>query len=249
MRRHHSPFSVVKVALSLSLGIWVCGAPLVAEALKLPRRGLPGRREPAGSRDTLVCVAPKAKPLIALVPEQNRQITVSDYPTFFFYVPETIAKTAEFALADENYDVIYSTTLKLTGKPGVISVSLPKGTKLPPLQVGKVYIWDFALKCNPGKPNGDLYVRGLISRVPFADELRKQLNQSDATKHPEIYAGAGMWPETLASLSTLRRSDPRNPTLQKNWADLLESVNMADYSKEPLIDCCQPTAQQPRLSR
>jgi hypothetical protein len=43
----------------------------------------------------------------ALVPENKIGRTVSDYPTFFFYLPQPNAELAEFILEDENGNLIY----------------------------------------------------------------------------------------------------------------------------------------------
>src|SRR4028118_2228835 len=46
--------------------------------------------------------------LTALVPKNKIGRTVSDYPTFFFYLPQTEAELAEFILEDESGNQIYN---------------------------------------------------------------------------------------------------------------------------------------------
>lgn len=241
--------AAIKASLALGISLLVCGMPLITLALKLPKRGIPGRREPAGSRDELVCVSPNVKPMVALVPEQNRQLTVSDYPTFFYYVPPTIAKSAEFELLDENYEVVYKTILPIQGAPGVVGVSLPPNQKVPALKVGKSYAWYFALKCDPKNTNKELYVKGWITRIPLSSEVNQKIQKATPAERPAIYANAGIWPESLTALANLRRNDPKNKSLQNDWMQLLQSVNLADYSKEPLTTCCQFPAPAVRSSR
>jgi hypothetical protein len=77
--------------------------------------------------------------LTALVPKNKIGRTVSDYPTFFFYLPQTHAEIAEFILEDEIGNQIYQQDLTIKNLSGVIRVSIPANTNLPPLEAGKNY--------------------------------------------------------------------------------------------------------------
>ncbi|MBD0306612.1 MAG: DUF928 domain-containing protein, partial [Microcoleus sp. T1-bin1] len=94
------------------------------------------------------CASSSQLSLTALVPKNKIARTVSDYPTFFFYLPQTEAELAEFILEDESGKEIYQQDLTIKNLSGVIGVSIPANTNVPPLEVGKKYTWVFSLVCN-----------------------------------------------------------------------------------------------------
>ena len=53
-----------------------------------------------------------------------------------------------------------------------------------------------------------------------------------------LYADYGLWQDALTTLGELYRADPQNVVLRENWNSLLTSVDLADVSDKPLIDCC-----------
>jgi hypothetical protein len=134
--------------------------------LSSPNDRQPEITQPGGSRSTEDIEAPppptieqrvrrpKCGPhselsLTALVPKNKIGRTVSGYPTFFFYLPQTEAELAEFILEDENRNLIYEQALTIKNLSGVIGVSIPANTNVPPLEVGKKYTWLFSLVCDP----------------------------------------------------------------------------------------------------
>jgi hypothetical protein len=75
--------------------------------------------------------------------------TAAEYPTFFWYMPETSAPEVEFVLQDENDKVVYKVTYTLAksaeggtiSAPGLMSLTLPAFANLSPLEIGKEYKW------------------------------------------------------------------------------------------------------------
>jgi hypothetical protein len=248
---------IIITALASSLSLWVSGFPtgaqaqltpaervpasgtpggvLVAESLgfKAPARGLPGRREGAGTRGPVtVC----KQPLMALMPETNLGQTLSPYPSFFFYIPATAPQTVQFELVGENEELVYKTTFKTTGKTGVVSISLPDKAGLPPLEVGKDYRWEFSISCNADIPEDDQLVEGWVQRVEPNPALVRDLQKASVRERVALYASAGLWHETLSALASARRAEPGNSALAADWASLLQSVGLNKIAQEPLLD-------------
>lgn len=257
MRQKQSRTTLLKACLALSLGLLVCSLPTLTLAQSQQpsttiKRRLPGRRVGAGTRGP--CTNPK-QPLVALIPDTNLGLTAEKYPTFFWFVPPTPARTAEFVLNNEKKQEIYKTTFAINGSPGVISVTLPANATLPPLEINKNYSWTFSLICNPSDPSAVDFVQGWVQRVGLSRNLGNQLTKAAPRDRPAIYAEAGIWNDTLKSLSELRRANPRDRALVSDWETLLKSVGLDSVAKAPLVQCCsqanrtsgdRPTSATPR---
>ena len=223
--------------LAGALSVAVCGAPLLAIAQEYhpPQRGTPGRREGAGTRGTCLR-GPKL--LMPLTPTDSFSATVSSSPTFFWYVPTTAAQTAEFTLLDENDRTLYKTTLNLPATAGVISFSLPTSVAASVLTVGKDYYWQLSILCDPSQPSINPFVEGVVQRVKPTAALTSQLKKAGARDRPNIYATNGLWQDAIATLAHDRCSNPQDQNLTISWTQLLQSVKLEDYAKEPLTMSC-----------
>ena len=195
----------------------------------------PAGRAQGGSRSSSV---QQGKPLTALIPKTQLGLTVAKYPTFFIYVPQTSEQTAVFTLLDEDNKIVYETRVTLPSQSGVVSFSLPDTGTLAPLKVGKPYQWYFSIVYDFNNRSKDHLVQGWIQRVEPSPDLAKKLEQTDSKNRPALYASAGIWHDTLATLAQLRRSTPNDATLAQQWEELLksEAVGLNDIAKEPLLE-------------
>ncbi|MCU0536105.1 MAG: DUF928 domain-containing protein, partial [Hydrococcus sp. Prado102] len=66
-------------------------------------------------------------PLTRLVGSKSLELTVSDRPTFWFYIPYTVkeAPYGEFFLQDREGNTLYHDRVKLSNSPGVVGFTLP----------------------------------------------------------------------------------------------------------------------------
>lgn len=214
-----------------------------------PNIGKPGRREGGGTRGP--CVKNSANyQLTSLVPANSFGTTLAEYPTFFVYVPtiqEEEKPQLEFALKTENDRVIYKTNFTIARSPGVVSVSLPASANLPRLEENKNYKWSFTLICNPEDPSdrsSNSQVEGSIRRVRLSPTIVQQLEGVALPRDRVVaYSTAGIWFDALSTLAELRRATPSDPTLEKDWKNLLQSVGLETIASEPLL---QPVAASDR---
>jgi len=226
------------------LGLFLTSLPLVAIAVefKPPQRGIPGRREGGGTRDLLVCVTGTPGRLTALMPQTNVGWTSSDHPRFFWYVPQTRAKTAEFVLFQvndqlEDQATVYRTMVPVPTTPGIASLPLPAGT--PALETGKTYRWALALVCDTERRERDILVEGWVERINPAPALTSQLEKASDRDRLKLYASNGFWFETLNTLATLRCANPNDAGLTAEWADLMKSVKLGAIADQPLLQPCK----------
>lgn len=230
--------NVATLSLALTLELFI-GSPLISWAITWspPPRGTPTHTEGAGTRNDSTCEEGENTPnppLTALLPTNTTALTVSARPTFFVYIPETSATTAELVLKDENDDNVYATTINLPGKSGIVSINFPATAKA--LEPGKTYRWYFDLVCNPSKRV--FLQRLMVQRVEASAALQRELATAKASDRPNIYARNGLWYDTLMALTATRNSAASDATFTANWKQLLEAVGLKAIADKPLIDCC-----------
>jgi hypothetical protein len=185
-------------------------------------------RRPCG-RDSQLSLTP-------LVPKNKIGRTVSDYPTFFFYLPQTEAELAEFILQDESGNLIYEQALTIKNLSGVIGVIIPANTNLPPLEVGKRYTWVFSLVCDPEDRSSDHLEIGIVRRVEVSANILRELETADPRQKTFIYAQNGIWQDALSNLGAARRANPNDADLAADWESLLDSVRLGAIAKEPIVE-------------
>jgi hypothetical protein len=184
------------------------------------------------------------KRLTALVPVTSKSVwglTVTEYPTFWFYVPDALTPEIpiEFVLQDEEDNYVYKTTFTVPGtQPGIVSLSL--SSMKAPLEIGKKYYWTFSIDCDPQEPSNSIFVKGTVQRVAMNPALMSQVKAATQRDRIALYAANGIWHEALTTLAELRRTEPGDATLAATWENLLQYVDLQDIAKEPIVQCCTP---------
>ncbi|MDX2098063.1 MAG: DUF928 domain-containing protein [Leptolyngbyaceae cyanobacterium bins.59] len=198
---------------------------------RLPRKGAPNVGVVGGATRGQ-CTTGKT-PLMALIPSNRLGLTTETHPTFFLYVPETKATSAELVLKDIKNKDVYRTKVALTGVPGVVSVKLPQNA--PALEVDKYYRWYFSMACQPDDRLEDVFVGAWVQRVAPDASLANSLRRARQRDLPRLYAENGIWHDSLAALALLREANPKDTRLAGSWRELLRSVGLNQVSEEPLV--------------
>jgi hypothetical protein len=199
--------------------------------------GRPRRRSGGASRG---CEQVPGKPILtALVPEMSAGLTLSQSPTFWFYLPYTLTanQSAEFVLKDAQDKDVYKTKLSGTNiSSGIINLRLPSTVSL---KADSDYHWYFLVYCNPQNQNRFVYANGLIRRVERPD-LEKQLKSVPQQERSRFYTAEGIWYDALSSLGDRLLASPQDDKLKQDWSRLLQSVGLENLASEPLSSCCSP---------
>ncbi|MEG4169488.1 MULTISPECIES: DUF928 domain-containing protein [unclassified Microcoleus] len=169
-----------------------------------------------------------------LVPESNIGLTLTESPTFFVYVSQPAAQVEFILLNADESEVVYETTLK-NDKAGIVGVSLSEKDKTKNIEVGKRYVWSFALACDPLERSGDYIVKGWMQRIEPQATLKNDLANPDPMAKVIAYAKNGIWYETLATLAEMRRLAPDDSRLTTEWTQLLESQGLESIADQPLV--------------
>lgn len=210
----------------------------------------PSRRRTAGFSRGTSCIAPgQSVPFTALTPKSASggpsepigeipvELTVSDRPTFFVYIPKTTAASAELILTnDSGTEFLTQSSIPLTGEAGVVGITLPPQVNL---QENQTYQWSIALVCDPDDPSSNLLVDGWVERRPLDRNLAAQLAAASPSDRPALYASAGLWQDTLAAIATLRFATPRDPRVTADWESLLNSVNLGQFTQTSIVQIAQ----------
>lgn len=169
-----------------------------------------------------------------LIPESNIGLTLTDSPTFFVYVSQPAAQVEFVLLNEDESEVVYETTLKID-KAGIVGVTISDKGKTKNIEVGKRYVWSFALACDPQERSGDYIVKGWMQRIEPQATLKNDLANSDPRARLLTYATNGIWYETLATLAELRRQSPDDAKLTAQWTQLLQSQKLESIANQPLV--------------
>ena len=190
----------------------------------------PTPRPPAGNRtpggglgEQAVCPVTQHE-LTAITPTDTHGTTVSEYPTFWFYMPYTAdeVQNGEFSILTQDEETrIYKTSFEPPAQPGFVSITLPADVETN-LQEGQYYHWYLTLSClSSTEAVTNLNIDGWIQRVSAAP---------DRTLSPE------MWYDMVDYVAAQLQTAPANETeLRQLWSDLLESVGLEQFIQEPVI--------------
>ena len=184
-----------------------------------PDTGTPtGESTPGGSRPEKNCPTTKL-PLRALVANNGKDFTISEYPSLLFNVPygDNQIRNIEFALEDpEEITTVYRTAIKLTGKPGIDKISIPQESKYA-LKSNKDYRWNLILYCKGNKTDEpDQYLTGWIRRVAVTPQLKNGEYQS--------YLKYNIWYDGIHLLAEKYFANPDDKGLKAAWNDLSQSL-------------------------
>ena len=195
------------------------------------------RLEDLGRRGSCSNLSP---PLIAFMPpppadEESRVVlaeglesalalTVSDYPTFWFYVPKELKdiEFAEFMMQNERDEDVLENPIKVYLKTsGIVSFKLP--SREDPLEVNKPYHWYFSVLCDSERPSRNPSIDGWIERVQL-ETSREELAAVTPRGRFELYASKDIWHETLEFLAEQRCRYRQNPLYVEYWDAILQAV-------------------------
>lgn len=223
----------------------------LTQKLRLPDNGTPtGRRRGGTSRDgcpalntPITAVVPGEETLGEVTGENSTKTnsksflakTIADYPTFWVYVPQlpTNLRTGEFVLQDNQGNDVYRTPITLSGKSGLISISLPANPQYS-LKADNNYHWYFKVYCDASlKISEYFYVDAWVQKVALTPDLENQLNMAKTGKYL-VYAENNFWYDAITNLVELRRADAENVKLKDDWVKLLKSVGLEDIAQVPI---------------
>jgi hypothetical protein len=198
--------------------------------------GAPSRTQGGGVRGD-GCIADDSTTVMALIPDNNVWTTLSERPTFLWYVPVTQAKTAEFVLLDAQDNEILTKNIDLNqeNEGTIVQETLPEDISL---EAG-IYTWQFSLICNPKRRSGDVFIEGWVEQVDFQDreeeldQLKTNLEKAgeDPLKQAQAYLDAEIYNESISLLAETRCEHP------EEWQGLLNWMGLGELATDSIAQC------------
>jgi len=191
----------------------------IAQLPPAPETGTPdGQRTPGGTRPELARSCKQTpQPLTALVPENGKGLTTSEYPIFWFYIPYTAKDihSIEFSLHNqEETATLYRTSVQLINTPSAIAIPLPSSPEYS-LKLNQTYHWYLIVNCQSQNFENDIVLDGWVTRVQYSPN--------------QVF-----WYDELTNRAKRYLLEPQNPEVKKAWMKLLASVGLDEIAKAPL---------------
>lgn len=161
-------------------------------------------------------------------------LTAAEHPDFWFYTPYAKASIDKivFTLRSQDNKIVYKSAELIPKKPGFFHVSLP--AKSDPLITDQLYQWELRLTLKPETNMGivapkkieEFSLKGWIQKSDLNSSLREQIKQSPPIHQAALYAENGLWYDAFTILAKLRREKLQDLDIQKDWENILKSVNL-----------------------
>lgn len=213
-----------------------------SDLLRPPDTGTPDERtSPGGSRtepDKIIVCQNKEISIIPLTGNQTKEYTVSEYPSFWFYIANEIdaIEYLEFLLEDsETKEIIYQTEVQISPTAGIIEVALPQQSQNS-LKLNKNYAWYLRGYCSADfRDKPDITLSGWVQPIPLNSQLQNQLELSDSQKY-DVYLENEIMYDAITTLAKQYRTEPENPELNNAWTNLLDILGLEELAEENFVN-------------
>jgi hypothetical protein len=172
-------------------------------------------------------------------------LTSKENPAVWFYIPysQAIVARIDYNLKDQdssNKKTVYQTSMLPPKQGGIVGFVLPKNVRL---AVDHLYQWELQLtmknpansKVSPPSTAEKIAVTGWIQRKNLTSTLSREIKQSNLIKQAELYAVNGYWYDAFAMVAELRRDHPQDLEIQKDWENILESIELDELANLPFL--------------
>jgi hypothetical protein len=193
--------------------------------------------KPGGTRtDRETTCNATEKPLTSLLAMGD--FTLSQYPTFWFYVPFTAEEVSHiaFVLKEIPEDkTTYQASIQLSDRPGIIKIAIPSEEKYA-LTLQKNYRWHLIVYCTPQRVDKpDIALMGWIRRVSMTSQLKNQLAMVNSREYI-TYIEHYIYYDAVTELATLQLTYPGEARFHRDWNHLLELLGRKELIGEPFAD-------------
>lgn len=205
---------------------------------KPPNTGTPkGDSTPTTTRPQAMCKVTN-KPLTAISANNGQDFTTSEFPTFWFYIPYSRQEinSLEFVVNNETETkTIYATSVQPLEQSGIIKITIPTNQDYS-LKVNQKYRWYLNLKCKQNTKNEpDQVVNGWVQRIALDSRLKQDL-VSLVNQQYIAYKRHNIWHDYISNLANLHFNNPGNPQFNRDWNELLKTIQKEWVSQEKFVD-------------
>lgn len=203
--------------------------PAVAEnapVYKPPLRGSPGGRVGGGTRGASLEAAVS---LSVLVPD-HVGITLQSQPHLYWFISKKTTQPIEFTITEKDaVKPVLEARLKPLEKAGIQRIRLADlGLQL---RQNVPYKWFVAVVTDPNHRARDILSGGMIELLPASSDLSAKLGRTPKAKQPFVLAEEGIWYDALAGVSDRIDAAPKDLSLRKQRAALLNQVGLNEAAQ------------------
>lgn len=187
-------------------------------------RPLIQRTEGSGSRG---CDRAKDVRLQLLAPKDHIATTVSEHPTFLWYVSQTSLPVL-FTLSEVgSAKPVLEKQLSAT-KAGIVEVKIP--STAPKLQKNRQYKWTVSVVCNSKHPSENIRAQAVLDYSAITPALKQTIQGSGSLEKAQAYARNGIWYDAIADFYGLYTAEPQNKQNKINFFSLLNQVGISNLA-------------------
>jgi hypothetical protein len=193
---------------------------------KPPLRGSPGGRVGGGTRGASL-EAPVS--LSVLVPD-HVGITLQSQPHLYWFISRKTTHPIEVTITEKDaVKPVLEARLKPLEKAGFQCIRLADhGVQL---RQNIPYKWFVAVVTDPDRRSRDILSGGMIEVVSPSSDLSAKLDQTPKAKQPFVLAEEGIWYDALAGVSDRIDASPKDLSLRKQRAALLNQVGLNEAAE------------------
>jgi hypothetical protein len=203
------------------------GSPAdIMPVYKPPLRGSPGGRVGGGTRGASL-EAPVS--LSVLVPD-HVGITLQSQPHLYWFISRKTTHPIEVTITEKDgVKPVLEAQLKPPEEAGFQCIRLADhGVQL---RQNVPYKWFVAVVTDPDRRSRDILSGGMIEVVAPSPDLSARLNQTPKAKQPFVLAEEGVWYDALAGVSDRIKASPKDLSLRKQRAALLNQVGLNEAAE------------------
>lgn len=192
-----------------------------------------------GTRDSkqVTLCGTNAFSLAYLLGDQNRELTASAHPAFWFYIPSHAAQVQFMTLSltelatEQN---VYERTI-LEPRTGIIGIALPQKQQYE-LTANVNYRWKLKVTCaQASEPS--VALEGWLMRVPLDAELQDQLATAPEHEKYQVYLQHNLLYDALNDLAQRHFANPNDSRLAAAWKQLLaEELGWQDLTQPSIVE-------------
>jgi hypothetical protein len=193
---------------------------------KPPLRGSPGGRVGGGTRGASL---EEAVSLSVLVPD-HVGLTLQNQPHLYWFISRPTTQPIEFTITEKDaVKPLLEARLKPIDKAGIQCIRL--ADQKVQLRPNVSYKWFVAVVTDPTHRSRDILSGGMIEILPASPALSAKLDPTPKAKQPWVLAEEGIWYDALARLSDEIEAAPKDLSLRKQRAALLEQVGLNEAAR------------------
>ena len=172
--------------------------------------------------------------IVYLLGNENREYTLSAYPTFWFHIPHDIDREAqiEFALKElETGKEIYNQIVPAKSRSAIKGIALPKD-KINALSFDTNYVWSLTVSCPQTEPETLITLSGWLSRSPITPQVKNQLAATPPLEKYKVYLKHEVLYDALSELANYRIVEPNNIQIATAWNQFLTELGWQDLIQQ-----------------